>query len=334
MATIKEIAARAGVSIGTVDRVLHHRGRVAPETEALIYQIMAELNYKPNSVGQGLALRKKKIRLTFFCVDTTFNPFFDDVLKGAKQKAEELSSYGVVVDFFIYGFDGPTVDLASLQTNGIALLGSSENPQINQLMDWAQEREIPVVCYNIPMSGREYLAYVGCDYVQSGKIAAGLCALASNGVGKVCIFSADDGKVLSFQRRVLGFQRELAERYPSMEVSGIYYSVDRLEETVYQMLWEHPDLDVVYLINPGDYRACQIIRDSAKNPNVRIITNDLVQQQRQMVKDGIIAATICQEPEHQGAQPLEILFQYTAHKKVPEEKNQFTTLSIHISQNA
>ena len=65
MATIKDIAREAGVSIGTVDRVLHDRGMVSPETKARILDVMKELDYKPNHAAQGLAIRKKKLKLGF-----------------------------------------------------------------------------------------------------------------------------------------------------------------------------------------------------------------------------------------------------------------------------
>ena len=48
MATIKEIAALAGVSRGTVDRVLNDRGAVNPETAEKIRKIAKELDYKEN----------------------------------------------------------------------------------------------------------------------------------------------------------------------------------------------------------------------------------------------------------------------------------------------
>ena len=51
MATIKEIAALAGVSRGTVDRVLNDRGAVNPETAEKIRKIAKELDYKPNRAG-------------------------------------------------------------------------------------------------------------------------------------------------------------------------------------------------------------------------------------------------------------------------------------------
>ena len=78
---------------------------------------------------------------------------------------------------------------------------------------------------------------------------------------------------------------------------------------------------------------CEIIHEEDKSHRIRIITNDLVGRQIKMVEDGIISATICQEPEKQGSKPLEILFQYLAYGRRPEQKNCFTSLSIHIAQN-
>ena len=60
MATIKEIAELAGVSRGTVDRVLNHRGFVNAETEKKVLEIANLLNYQPNKAGMALAAQKKK----------------------------------------------------------------------------------------------------------------------------------------------------------------------------------------------------------------------------------------------------------------------------------
>ena len=48
MATIKDVAAKAGVSVGTASRVLNKRGYISKETYAKVYQAIEELNYQPN----------------------------------------------------------------------------------------------------------------------------------------------------------------------------------------------------------------------------------------------------------------------------------------------
>ena len=57
MATIKQIAELAGVSRGTVDRVLNNRGSVNANTAARVREIAEKLNYKPNKAGLMLAAK-------------------------------------------------------------------------------------------------------------------------------------------------------------------------------------------------------------------------------------------------------------------------------------
>ena len=85
MATIKEIAALAGVSRGTVDRVLNDRGAVNPETAEKIRKIAKELDYKPNRAGLVLAAQKKRLKLGVILFSTG-NPFFQDVLAKSEAK--------------------------------------------------------------------------------------------------------------------------------------------------------------------------------------------------------------------------------------------------------
>ena len=61
MATIKEIAELAGVSRGTVDRVLNNRGSVHPATAALVKEIARRLDYKPNPAGIALAAQRRNL---------------------------------------------------------------------------------------------------------------------------------------------------------------------------------------------------------------------------------------------------------------------------------
>ena len=62
MATIREIAELAGVSRGTVDRVLNHRGSVNAATAALVNDIAKKLDYKPNRAAKDGPDRRRFIR--------------------------------------------------------------------------------------------------------------------------------------------------------------------------------------------------------------------------------------------------------------------------------
>ena len=75
--TIKEIAAMCGVSRGTVDRVLNHRGRVKPETEQAVRAALEQAGYTKNIAGRALTVRRlaPRIGVVLCCLG---NPFFDE----------------------------------------------------------------------------------------------------------------------------------------------------------------------------------------------------------------------------------------------------------------
>lgn len=333
MATIKDIAERAGVSIGTVDRVIHNRGRVSEETRKTILDLVRELDYRPNRVSKGLSLLRKNIKLSFFVPDSLNNPFFGQVRSGAQEKSKELTEYGIEVEYHIIpALATPFAVPENFSTDGIAMLYL---PTMEPLCQWAMANNVPVVCFNVPAPDHYPFAYVGCDYRQAGRIAAGLTAIICGGAGRVGILSEGTDLISSYGDREKGFRQEIREHYPQIQLAPSYTTTysESLKDSAIQMLADHPDLDLIYLVNPGDYSVCRIIHETAGKP-IQIVTNDLVPAQRHYLTDGIITATICQEPERQGATSLEILFQYIVNGSIPDEKNILTNLTIHISQNA
>ena len=92
----KQIAELAGVSRGTVDRVLNNRGSVNANTAARVREIAEKLNYKPNKAGLMLAAQKKNLKIGVILFPDS-NPFFSEVLEGVNAKAKELSAYNFTV---------------------------------------------------------------------------------------------------------------------------------------------------------------------------------------------------------------------------------------------
>ncbi len=188
MATIKQIANLAGVSRGTVDRVLNNRGIVNPETAAKIREIAATMQYSPNKVAKTLAIKKKKLLFGYILFSgTRSNPFFDDVVTGIKAKARELEEYGVTVLIRYSDFDNVTHQLCvidELLAQGISGLAITpvNHPDVAKKLS---EIGIPVVTVNTDIDHSGRLAYVGSNYAQSGKTAGGLMRLVTGGQANV-----------------------------------------------------------------------------------------------------------------------------------------------------
>lgn len=339
MVTIKKIAEMTGFSRGTVDRVLNGRAGVSEETREIIKRAAKDLGYEPNLAGKQLAARKKNLKFGFIYIDSSSSPFFVRIYDGAQKAAEELTQYGVQVDFFkmcLKGRDEVEACLKQLcaeQYDGVALMPYADDSCEEIYIKYLEN--IPTVFYNMDNTQLGRLAYVGCDYEQAGRIAAGLAALFSNKQGKIGVYTAGDMQQVSYYRRMQGFRDELKSKYSHMEILGEINSYgfgsDDYAEII-NFIKQNQDLNILYVVNPGDYGVCKKVHEQFAD-SVCIITNDLVEEQRKLLKSGCISATIDQEPEVQGYESLQILFRYLALGIPPEKSCVCTKLKICIAQN-
>ena len=85
---IKDIAKMAGVSVGTVDRVLHGRTGVAESSKKKVEEILKQLNYQPNMYASALASNKK---YHFVCLlpQHSTNDYWTDVIKGLENAVKK-----------------------------------------------------------------------------------------------------------------------------------------------------------------------------------------------------------------------------------------------------
>ena len=101
--TINEIAKSAGVSIGTVDRVLHNRGRVAEETRETVLRIAKENGYHPNTFARTLKLKHTFTFGILIPSLTSEYGYWNLILQGIEKAQEELSP--LFVSIVIREFD-------------------------------------------------------------------------------------------------------------------------------------------------------------------------------------------------------------------------------------
>ena len=93
MATISDIAAKAGVSQALVSRVLNQKSGVSPANRAKILAVMEELNYRPNTLARSLVLQRTQT--IGVVMDTLCHPFFFQMIYGLQDAGERLG-YNIV----------------------------------------------------------------------------------------------------------------------------------------------------------------------------------------------------------------------------------------------
>ena len=223
--TIKQIAERAGVSRGTVDRALNGRGRIAPQRAEQILKLAAEMGYVPKTHGKGRAARRR-IRIGVV-TQLAHSSFMLEVNRGIRRAAEELRYRGGEVILK----EGPSVDeaeqlraieeLEAQGIGGLAIMPVECERVRKKLNDLIDAKGVPVVTFNSDIVGTNRLCFVGMDNRASGRTAAGLLGLMTRGSGKVLIITGYFSNHVDNQR-VDGFIDELKNSYPGMEIAGVH----------------------------------------------------------------------------------------------------------------
>lgn len=338
MATIKEIAELAGVSRGTVDRVLNNRGSVNVKTAEKILEIAKAVDYKPNRAGLALAAQKRRLKLGVILFGNS-NPFFDEVMKGVRYQEEKLASYNcsIVVKQISYDADeqlSAIDELLTQEVHGI-VLAPYNSPKIVQKINMLSDMGIPIVTTNTDVSNSKRIAYVGSNDFLSGETAGGLMGLMTTGEIHTGIILGSK-QILSHTDRAYGFQSCIQKKYPRIHVAALLENQDDEVESFHvtqKLLQTHPELNALYFAAGGVYGGCKAVLAENRSDSLTIITHDKVDTTRNFVKEGIISATICQQPFIQGSKSLDILFNYLTAGELPEKELNYVTVDIRIAEN-
>ena len=99
--TIKDIAKLSGVSKGTVDRVLHKRGKVSQKALDAVNNILKEIDYQPNLIARNLKINK----VYHICVlvpNPHEDPYWQACVDGINEAIAEFKSLGVIIETFFF----------------------------------------------------------------------------------------------------------------------------------------------------------------------------------------------------------------------------------------
>lgn len=336
--TIKQIAAMAGVSRGTVDRVLNRRSGVNAEVAARVLAIAQELCYEPNPVAKALAHSKRAVKIHVL-INSGGNQFFEPVLTGIRRAVREVARYGVSVT--IEELTGYVVEEQLEHINALSLLPEPPNglvitpiddKQILNALNKLAGKGVVITTLNADITGLNKLCFVGCDYLKSGKTAAELMGKMTMGSGVVGIITGSF-RMRGHNKRVQGFREVMEACYPELTIAAIEEGNDDDNisyEKTKAMLMRYP-ITAMYFCAAGIDGGIKAIRESGSN--VTVITVDETGNIREYLKDGIVAATVCQQPERQGHNAIIRQFEFLLQDKRPSRKHLYTGNEIKLYSN-
>src|SRR3954447_15846962 len=206
MPTIRDVARRAGVSVGTVSHVLTGSGSVGKARRERVLTAIRELNYRPNTVARSLKTRQTKM-LGAIVSDIT-NPFFPQLVRGAEDAALQRHYILITVntDDQVEREREYLAMLLARRVDGLLLVPSPDSTDHSHITD-ALEAGVPLVAVD------RFFESVATDavYVNNYKgVAMCMHHLIRNGHRRIA-YLGSDWELYNARERRRGYEQSLTD---------------------------------------------------------------------------------------------------------------------------
>ena len=337
-ATIKMIAERAGVSIGTVDRVLHNRPYVKEEVRRRILEVMEELDYHPNRVASALATSGLARR--FAIIQPEWESYVGEAMAaGVERFRRDRQDYNVAVDVHPYRQGDTAACLRLLEelpgtVQGIALC-AADCPPVREKLEELERRRVPVVTFNSDIAGGKRLCFVGEDAHHAGRVAGEIASKFLTPGDRLLLVYADPG-YSGHKGRADGFLELLTEKGFRREDCRVAETHDDYDETlsaVSAALAEEPELRYIYMANRSVPACMEALRLRGRAGQVRVLAHDNSPETRSFLRDGLLDFIIDQNLSYQSRKALELLFDTVVEHRRPARDRFYPESPILTAEN-
>ncbi|MGG7518965.1 LacI family DNA-binding transcriptional regulator [Allorhizobium undicola] len=331
--SIADIATAAGVSTATVDRVLNRRGGVSAMKEDRVLAAARLL-------GMDRALDRPPSRTLRIAVliQPPANPFHAALREGLDLAARIYAAFNM--QFFVHHIDpkNPAGIAATVREchayNGL-IITSPDDGRIREAIK-ALSRTIPVVTLATDVAGCGRAAYIGPDDHKSGRVAGDLMGLFLRQEGGRLLIVAGSRDITGHRQREAGFRQIIAERYPACHVMAVLETGEeqaaagRVVEVAFR---QDPALRGIYHLSAGAGPIVAALQRLGRLADTVIITHELTEDRRRLLKARRLAAVIDQQPLLEARMAVETMAKLHG-RMAGEAASVATDIQIFLAENA
>jgi len=306
---IKDIAKLAGVSEGTVDRVIHKRGDVSAKSLEAVKKVLEEINYTPNIIARSLASKK---HFRFVCLFPEYKTadYWQSVSSGFDLAGEEFVHYNVRIEkryfsqFDAQSFVRISNEIIETKPDAVFIAPIFRNEALKFTIELNQ-LQIPFSFIDSLIEETNFVTYYGQHSFQSGFIAAKLLLNPIYENEKVLIIRTKRNGAVSNQtiNRYNGFMQYVKDNMltDKLELINLEFNEDNEDfniEILRNAFATYTNITAAITFNSKVYRLAKYI-ETLNYKNVRIIGYDLLEQNVNYLKQGVISYLIAQRPNKQ-----------------------------------
>lgn len=329
--TIKDIAEIAGVSVGTVDRVLHNRANVSQSAREKVEKALKNMNYHPNVYASALAYNKS---YTFYLLMPIHESeaYWEEIEQGAQKAIETRRDFHIDVKIMYYerfnndSFIEQYKKCIEQNPDGVIIV-PVELDVTKVFTDSLHDKQIPFILLDSYMPDLKPLSFWGQDSFCSGYFAAKMLMLIASEEKQIMLLKqVKNGQVTSKQQRnrEVGFRHYMKDHYPNIEIVELqipFKSTKRKYDIILKEFFDaHPQIHHCITLNSkahiiGEY----LLRNNIRN--VQIMGYDMVAKNAKCLKEGSISFLIAQHGYQQGFSCVDTLFKAVVLKEKVQPVN-------------
>ncbi len=310
--TVHDIAAEAGVSLATVDRVLNARAGVRQQTVDKVEAAVRRLGYMRDVSAANLA--KKRIYPLTFVIPEGPNSFMRGLEAEIRSAMERSGAERTAIAIeTVPPFDAAAIvqvldGIDPAHVTGVALV-ATDTAEVSAAVDRLSEKGVHVATLVSDLPGSQRTHFCGIDNLAAGRTAAGLIGRFCSGhIGKVLVV-AGSLSLSDHADRASGFASVLGSEFPSLEIVGPVETNDEasnVRNCVTAALEADPDIVAIYNVGAGNRGLLEALppRGSRK---LAVVAHEVTETSRQGLAEGQLDAVINQDCGHEVRSVIRVL---------------------------
>lgn len=322
---------------------MHNRGEVNSETKERVLKILEELDYSPNILASTLASKKTVSFAILFPEPQSEESYWNKPMNGVKQAFNELQPYGIKVSVFRFNQSSPesfaeqTAKILEERFDGV-VLAPIFSRESRKFIAQLNEQNIPFVFIDSNLKDCEKTSYIGQNSFQSGALSAKLFDYMLPGPASILIlhFAKEMDNHNHLVQREKGFYDYFQQNDPTKENKLITLEIENPADKsfflkVKETIVADGNVRGIFVTNSQVYRIAEFLEEQNLQ-HIRLIGHDLIRQNAEYLKKGVVDFLICQRPEEQGHKAVTTLFEHVVMKKAVMNEN-YTSIDIITKEN-
>jgi LacI family transcriptional regulator len=346
--TVKGIARLAGVSIGTVDRVLHDRGGVSPETKERIVEIISDLGYEPNILARQLSLNKTYLFRVLLPRANQDSGYWALCLSGIRRAERDLAPYRVklrIDEFDRYdeaAYRKLLGDVAREPCDGLLVapvLPEALAPALARLGEQEGHRgPLPYAFFDGELEGASPVAVVAQDPYRGGYLAGRVMSLLSPGDRGLVALSPHAGdrhiaqRIEGFRSFFLDSNEASPRRVVSVDCLGLEDERSR-DAFLSGLFREGSAIGGILVANASGHLVGDWLASRGAKEDCAVVSWDAVPANVRALAEGKLDCVVSQRPAEQAREALERLFRAVVRGSAGDERAAAIPLELYFKEN-